>query len=167
MTMTKAISRRAVLKGLGGVTIALPFLEVMRGTAALAAPQIPARMAMFYFGTGMNIPDFLPNDAGKEFTLTPILEPLKAHRADMTVLSGTYLEHGGGHSGDYTFLTGAVGRRMDGTIVNSVSADQVAAAHVGKQTRFASLQLSVAPGTGYGGSLSTLSWNKDGIPLPA
>jgi hypothetical protein len=163
------IDRRTMLHG-AGAAIALPLLEAMLPCRITADPQKPngppGRMAVFYFGTGMNIPDFLPADIGKDFTLSPILEPLAKFKDEMTVLSGTYLEHGGGHSGDYTFLTG-VGRRNDGTIVNSTSADQVAAARVGKHTRFASVQLSVSAGTGYGGCMSTLAWNKDGIPLPA
>ena len=170
------IDRRTMLCA-GGAAVALPLLEAMLPARVAADPSTPAapgaangspaRMAVFYFGTGMNVPDFLPKDTGTDFTLSPILEPLKTHRAEMTVLSGTYLEHGGGHSGDYTFLTGAIGRKSDQPVVNSVSADQVAAAHLGKQTRFASLQLSVSSGTGFGGCMSTLAWNKDGIPLPA
>src|SRR5687768_3270618 len=121
------IDRRTLLCG-AGAAVALPLLEAMLPCGAGADPQKKngpqGRMAVFYFGTGMNIPDFLPRDTGKDFTLSPILTPLKDYRGDMTVLSGTYLAHGGGHSGDYTFLTGAVGRRNDQPIVNSISADQ-------------------------------------------
>jgi len=168
--MRKQISRRHLLRGAGGALIALPFLEAMTSSVALGAAQaaaIPRRMGVFYFGTGMNIPDFIPKDFGRGFTPSPILRPLAAFRDDMTVFSGSYLEHGGGHGGDYTFLTGALGRKNDGTVVNSISADQVAAAQVGTTTRFPSLQLSISRGTGFGGALSTLSWNKNGVPLVA
>lgn len=153
-----------------GVTMALPLLEAMAPTSALAQSAVaksPPRMGVFYFGTGMNIPDFLPKDAGKQFTFTPILQPLERFRDDMTVFSGSCLEHGGGHGGDYTFLTGAVGRRNDGTVVNSISADQLAAKHAGNETRFPSMQLSIARGTGFGGNLCTLSWNDRAVPLAA
>ena len=159
------LSRRAVLRGLGA-TVALPMLEAML-PAADAASAIPRRMGVFYFGTGMNGYDLFPKDTGPDFTLTPILKPLEPYRGDFTVLSGTSLQYGGGHSGDYTFLTGQVGRKQDGTIVNGISADQVVAARVGQATRFPSLQLSVARGTGYGGNLSTLSWNQNAVPLAA
>ena len=111
--------------------------------------------------------EFFPKETGPQCELSRILKPLESFRADMTALSGTMLEHGGGHTGDYTFLTGAEGYTSSG-ITNSVSADQVAAEHVGQDTRFPSLQLSIKHGTGYGGQgLATLSWNRNGIPLAA
>ena len=39
MKKSDPISRRAMLKGLGGVSIGLPFLEEMLTTSALAAPD--------------------------------------------------------------------------------------------------------------------------------
>jgi hypothetical protein len=155
-----------------GVALALPLLEAMlpmRGDAADAdSPddKTPGRMGAFYFGTGMNMREFTPADAGRDFTFSRILQPLEAFRGEMTVLSGTYLKHGGNHYGDYTFLTGADAYSAEG-IRNTISADQIAAAHLGRQTRFPSLQLSVARGTGLGGSLRTLSWNARGAPLAA
>jgi len=165
------LGRRTVLRGIGA-TLSLPFLEAMIPARAAASSVaagsssngIPARMAMFYFGTGMNMREFEPVDAGKNFTLSPILKPLAKFRDDMTILSGTYLEHGGGHGGDYTFSTGVQARR-NGGIYNSVSADQIVAEQVGSDTRFPSLQMSVKRGTGYGGNLRTISWNRNGIPL--
>ncbi|MEX2214837.1 MAG: DUF1552 domain-containing protein [Phycisphaeraceae bacterium] len=167
--MARSISRRTMLRGLG-VTMALPLLEAMAPSSAVAqsvAARTAPRMGAFYFGTGMNIPDFLPKDTGRNFTFSPILKPVEKFREDMTVFSGSYLEHGGGHGGDYTFLTGQVGRRNDGTVVNGISADQLAARHFASETRFPSMQLSIARGTGYGGNLWTLSWNDKAVPLAA
>lgn len=167
--MTKSISRRTVLRGLGAV-VALPSLEAMLPSSAEAARDasaIPPRMVVSHFGIGMNVREFFPKEEGKDYTASRILKPLDGYRDDMTVLSGTYLEHGGGHTGDYTFLTGAEGWTSSG-ISNSISADQVAANAVGGQTRFPSLQLSVKRGTNYGNQgLATLSWNANGIPLAA
>ena len=87
-------------------------------------------MGVFYFGTGMNMRQFTPLETGLDFVCPPILKPLEPYRQAMTVLSVTYLEHGGGHDGDYTFLTAARGLQGDG-IENTISADQVAAEHVG------------------------------------
>ena len=166
-TPSPALSRRAVLRGLG-VAVSLPFLEAMVPGTVLAAgtPEVRRRMAVCYFGTGMNMRQFEPEDEGEGFTYSPILEPLEPFRADTTVLSGTYLEHGGSHIGDYTFLTGASAHTPTG-IQNGVSADQVAAAQIGTETRFPSLQLSISRGTGFGGNLKTLSWNRAGVPLAA
>ena len=163
------IPRRTALKGLGA-TVSLPLLEAMLPSSTLAAgasTKIPPRMVVSHFGIGMNVREFFPKDEGKNFTASRILKPLERHRDDMTVLSGTFLEHGGGHTGDYTFLTGAEGYSSTG-ITNSISADQVAAAHAGQKTRFPSLQLSIRRGTNYGNQgLATLSWSANGIPLNA
>ena len=169
MSGFKLVSRRTMLQGTGAAVV-LPLLEAMlprRSFAGTDQPAIPPKMAIFYFGTGMNMREFYPGGVGPDATLSPILKPLEPFRDDFTVFSGTYLKYGGGHTGDYTFLTAAPGFQR-GQITNSISADQVAAQKIGKQTRFASLQLSIARGTGYGGTgLSTLAWNERGVPIPA
>ena len=167
--MIPALSRRTVLRGLG-VTVSLPFLEAMlpRGAWANgAAPAVPPRMLVCHFGTGMNIREFFPAETGAECSLPRIVKPLESWRKRMTIVSGLRLEHGGGHTGDYTFLTGTEGWTSTG-IKSGISADQVVAEAVGQATRFPSLQLSIARGTNFGQQgLATLSWNKSGIPLAA
>ena len=152
-----------------GATLSLPFLEAMLPKTALGSVEaagnaIPRRGAWFYFGTGMNMRQFEPADEGKNFTFPRILKPLESFRDDLTVFSGTYLEHGGGHHGDYTFLTG-VEAKKGGSIKNTISCDQIAAEAIGRDTRFPSLQLCIQRGTGFGGNLRTLSWNRNGVPL--
>jgi hypothetical protein len=169
--MTLPIDRRTMLRG-AGVAVALPLLEAMlpirQATAQSAlAPSrslAPPRLAICYFGTGMNMNEFTPADDGPEFTPSKILQPLAGFRRDMTVLTGTWLRYGGAHTGDYTFLTGAKAHTSHG-ITNSLSADQLAAEHIGRETRFPSLQFSVSRGTGFGGSMKTLAWNRSGTPL--
>lgn len=162
------ISRRTVLRGVG-TTLSLPFLEAMLpksalGSAGAASSAIPKRGAWFYFGTGMNMRQFEPKDEGKNFAFPRILKPLEKFRGDMTVFSGTGLKYGGGHHGDYTFLTG-VEAKKGGSIQNTISCDQIAAETIGRDTRYPSLQLCIQRGTGFGGNLRTLSWNKNGVPL--
>lgn len=151
-----------------GATLSLPFLEAMLPKTALGSVEagnaIPRRGAWFYFGTGMNMRQFEPADEGKNFTFPRILKPLESFRDDLTVFSGTCLEHGGGHHGDYTFLTG-VEAKKGGSIKNTISCDQIAAEAIGRDTRFPSLQLCIQRGTGFGGNLRTLSWNRNGVPL--
>ncbi len=158
------ISRRQALRGVGAL-MALPYLEAMMPSSVLAAatPAAPARMGMFYFGTGMNMRQFTPEEFGPDFKLTRILEPLAPHRGDFTVLSGTFLNKGGGHDGAYPFSTGiAKGEQQ------RISPDQVAANVLGRETRYGSLQLSVDKGTAFGSqALATLSWNEQGVPLAA
>ena len=164
-THAKLLNRRMVLRGTGAV-MALPMLEAMmpRATANSASAAIPKRMGIFYFGTGMNMRQFEPESEGRDYELSPTLKVLEKHRDDFTVFSGTYLEHGGGHQGDYTFSTG-VKAKDGGSINNSISMDQLAAEQIGRETRFPSLQMCIQRGTGFGGNLRTLSWNRNGVPL--
>lgn len=164
----KPISRRTMLKALGAV-VPLPLLEAMCPGSALRANAnpVPPRMLICHFGTGMNLREFFPKEEGPDCVLPRIVGPLEAWRKRMTIVSGLKLEHGGGHTGDYTFLTGTEGWTSSG-IKSGISADQVVANAIGQQTRFPSLQLSIARGTNYGQQgLATLSWNKNGIPLAA
>ena len=146
--------------------MALPLLEAMMTQTVSGATNaaMPKRLGIFYFGTGMNMREFEPRDEGKDYTLSPTLQVVQNHKDDFTVFSGTYLEHGGGHDGDYTFSTG-VKAKDGGSINNSVSMDQIAAEQLGRETRFPSLQMCVQRGTGFGGNLRTLSWNRNGVPL--
>ncbi|QDU98396.1 DUF1552 domain-containing protein [Lignipirellula cremea] len=158
------LSRRAFLRG-AGVAMGLPYLEAMMPSNVMAAPMpsAPARMGTFYFGTGMNMRQFTPDDEGPAFKASRILKPLEPLRGHFTVLSNTYLAEGGGHDGAYPFATAvAKGEKQ------RISPDQVAAQAIGADTRFGSLQLSVDRGTNYGSqALATISWNDQGVPLAA
>jgi len=160
----KPLDRRIFLRG-AGTCLALPWLEAMlpRCAAAGNTPNSVPRMGMFYFGTGMNMRQFYPEGLGADAKMSRILKPLEKHRGRFTVLSGTSLDHGGGHDGAYPFAT-SIARGEKQTI----SPDQLAAELHGKHTRFPSLQLSVKRGTGFGSqALATISWNRQGIPLAA
>src|SRR5436305_637095 len=91
--MTRRISRRTVLKGLGA-TLALPLLEAMEPLASAAAPAkaAPKRMAFLYVPNGIHMPDWTPRGTGRAFELPYLLEPLKEFRKDFSVLSGLTLD---------------------------------------------------------------------------
>ena len=165
----KQLDRRTALKGLG-VSVSLPALTAMRpqhANAAAGQAEIPRRMLVAHFGTGMNLREFFPDETGADCRFKRIVRPLEDFRHRMTIVSGLQLAHGGGHTGDYTFLTGTAGWTSAG-IQGGVSADQVVARQVGSATRFPSLQLSIARGTNFGNQgLATLSWSENGIPLAA
>jgi hypothetical protein len=162
MQKNPIIPRRRVLRGFGAA-MALPYLEAMMPSSACALPEpepVP-RFGIFYLGMGMNVRQFFPEDTGLGFTTSRILRPLEMHRGKFTVLSGTYLEHGGGHQGTYPFATGIAKDERQG-----ISVDQIAAQAAGQHTRFPSLQMSVRKGTGFGSQvLGTLSFNRQGVPL--
>jgi len=171
------LSRRHLLRGLGAA-IALPWLDAMQPRASAAPSTFKPlgksngahpRMICCYVPNGVNILQWVPEQSGRNYGLSPTLEALKEHRNDFTIFSG--LGHPaatGGHSGADTWLTGADLAAVPGSdYSNAVSADQIVAEVHGKQTRFPSLQLSDGSGTGSAGHSHTLSFNHNGIPLPA
>lgn len=145
--------------------MALPYLEAMMPQSVFATPtpEAPSRMGMFYFGTGMNMRQFWPDQTGAEASSSRILKPLEKHRGEFTAINGTFLSEGGGHDGAYPFSTSiAKGKKQQR------SPDQIAAQVIGADTRFSSLQLSVDRGTNFGSqALATISWNEQGVPLAA
>ena len=146
-----SLDRRLFLRGTG-VALALPWFESLARAAEVT--ELTAnrkRLACFYMPDGVPMPlaedpaykdwAWFPHGNGSDFTFTKCLEPLETLRKDLTVLSG--LSHPAarsihGHSNADQFLTGAP-TGAAGDYRNSISLDQVFAAHVGDQTRFSSL----------------------------
>ena len=186
--MIKRLPRRTFLRGLG-VAMALPALESMTPAIRAAAEtglsnsKYPRRMAFVYIPNGANMADWTPATEGADFTLPAILDPLKAVRNDLLVLSGLAHDkarpHGDG-AGDHaralaTFLTGCQARKTDGADIRvGTSVDQVAAAQLGRYTRLPSLELGCDRGqqtgncdSGYSCAYSfNLSWRTPSSPMP-
>jgi hypothetical protein len=165
------VPRRQFLRGTGAL-IALPFLESFgfRAFASAKPVVIPKRMVFLGFGWGVTnetwFPD--PKKTGSEWELSEGLRPLAKHRADVTVVQGCSNKFTNeAHWGSTFWLTGANRYAEPGqSFHNSISADQVAAAHLGKDTRFASLQLNSpdVANSGHGPGLS-MAWDARGKPL--
>jgi hypothetical protein len=171
------LSRRHVLRGLG-VSLTLPLLEAMLPRAQAApstfeawkkSSSIQPRTIFCYVPNGVNIIEWVPKDKGPQYTLSSTLSVLKELRDEFTVISGLGHPHSqGGHSGADTWLTGADLKSRPGSdYTNSISADQIIAKVHGQKTRIASLQLSDQSGTGGAGHSHTLSFDRNGTPLPA
>jgi hypothetical protein len=159
------LSRRTLLRG-AGVLLGLPLLDGMLPACANAAEKKavapPRRFLAMQYGLGFHLPFLVPAKAGKDYALTPYLEPLKAQRDRMTLISGiAHPEQRGanGHASELTWLTGARHPGLPG-FRNSISLDQYLAAKLGPQTRFPFLTLSVMGG-------DSLSWSSNGVNLPA
>ena len=178
------LPRRTFLRGVGAA-IALPALEAMLPPLrALAGTRtFPRRMAFVYIPNGANMADWTPKEAGTDFELPFILEPLKPFQKDLQVLSG--LAHdkarpNGDGPGDHarasaSFLTGCQARKTAGADIKvGVSVDQIAAEKIGRQTRLPSLELSADRGrtsgscdSGYACAYQfNLSWKTESTPLP-
>src|SRR6266550_3423159 len=88
--LTKSLPRRTVLRGLGA-TMALPFLEAMLppfSLKGLAATKPVHRFQAFYTPNGMAMEYWTPKGVGKDFELSPIMEPLAPYKDQMIALSG-------------------------------------------------------------------------------
>jgi hypothetical protein len=163
------VSRRHVLRGLGA-TIALPLLGAMSPLRAAAAAPKPRRSVFVYIPNGVNGMTWQPTGTGRDYKLSRALQPLEKHREEFTVFSGLHHPNGLGqaHVCADTWLTGA---RIDAQSArqyhNTISIDQMMAEVTSQETRFASLELSIASGTGQPNNSSTLAFSRDGVPLPA
>jgi Protein of unknown function (DUF1552) len=165
------LDRRHFVRGMGAA-LALPLLDAMtpiRARAAAAASK-PRRSVFVYIPNGVNGMTWQCTKAGRDFNLSQSLQPLEKHRADLTVFSGLHHPNclGEGHVCADTWLTGAKIEAQSGRkYENSISCDQLMAEAVGHETRFPSLELSIAAGTGQPFNSTTLAFSRDGVPLPA
>ena len=153
-------SRRTFLRA-AGVSLALPWLEALAPARAAAAESGPRRrMVCLCAPLGVYPANFFPQKSGKDYALSPYLEILREHRNDFTVMSGLcHPDVAEGHDSGYSFLTGAHHKGfMRSGFRNTISLDQLAAEHLGGQTRVASLSLSTE-GSG-------LSWTRSGVLVP-
>ncbi len=167
--MTRPLSRRTVLRGLG-TAVALPWLEAMSpGTTGSAANAATAsrstRVAFLFVPNGVHAPEWLPSSSGPGIrdlpaSLPSLLEPLDRVRSHVTLHAG--LAHGnaralGDGPGDHArssacFLTGTHPRKTAGSdIQNGISIDQVIANRHRGLRRFDSLELGCEPTLTAGG----------------
>lgn len=156
------LNRRDLLLATGAGLL-LPQLETFGG--ANDASKAPQRLVFLGFSYGFT-EEFFVRKPGREFELTPGMKPLERHRDDITIISNLWHANSREpHSGTVSYLTGAnclgtPGKRFH----NSVSCDQVAARFMGRETRFASIQVTSPERDGHGGG-SSLSWNENGKSL--
>jgi len=187
----KALPRRTFLRGVGA-TLGLPLLDAMvPALSALAqtAANPVKRLGFVYLPNGVarnftGINYWTPTGEGTGFELSPILSPLAPYRNRLLVVSGLAQHQADafddGANGDHTrgtssWLTGVHCKRTEGADVrNGVSADQIAARHLGQTTALPSLELAIDLNF-LGGQcensyscayLNTLAWSSDTTPLP-
>jgi hypothetical protein len=125
--------------------------------------------------------DWTPAATGSGFELPATLQPLHPYREYLNVLTGLTLDKAranGDGPGDHarslaSFLTGRQARKTAGSDIKvGISVDQVAAQHIGSQTRFASMEIGCEPGrqagncdSGYSCAYSSnISWRGDATP---
>src|SRR4051812_40867125 len=167
------LTRRHYLRA-AGTLIALPALESLgfrrfASAAATAVPR-PKRAVFLGFGWGVTEDMWFPDVKvpGPAYTLPPGLAPLARHQADFSIVQGLTNKFANeAHWGSTFWLTGANRFAEPGqSFHNSISADQVAAAALGAETRYPSIQLGCPDpvANGHGPGLS-LAWDQRGKPL--
>jgi Protein of unknown function (DUF1552) len=163
----RSLPRRQFLRG-SGIVMALPLLDSMLPTFARAAssgPPIgpgatPRRMLAICNNLGLLADQFFPKGTGRDYTLSPYLDGLKAHRDEFSVFSGvSHPNVDGGHPADVCFLTAAP-HPGSSSFRNTISLDQQIAEHIGVLTRFPSLTLAVNTRS------RSLSWTGTGVAIP-
>jgi hypothetical protein len=192
MFITKrSLPRRTILRGIGAA-LGLPLLDAMvpAMTALAQTPASPVkRLGFIYLPNGVarnfsGINYWTPQGEGAGFEFSPILSPLAPYRDRLLVISGLAQAQadafGDGANGDHTrgtssWLTGVHCKRTEGADVeNGISADQIAASHLGKSTALPSLELAIDLNF-LGGQcensyacvyMNTLSWSSETTPLP-
>lgn len=170
------LNRRAVLKGTGGASLALPVLEAM---GSEVASQLPRRFCALYTANGMSLPktangisdwNWFPSTEGGEFEFGNSTEPLSRFRDCLSFMGGLY--HPSGPKADPhvcsdMWLTGAPLHNPSRDTYNSVALDQIVALHTKQYCRQPSLVLSIDAGVGFLSRTGTISYNLQGKPVPA
>jgi len=135
-----SLDRRKFIRG-AGVALTLPWLETFAASNSRSSSP-KKRLACFYIPDGVPMP--LQNDPAFQ--------------------DWSWFPHG--HDNADQFLTGAdTSSRKN--YKNGISIDQLFAAQIGSETRHDSLVLSTDGGTGGPRSSQTMSYNKQGRPIPA
>jgi hypothetical protein len=177
MTTSKKIDRRAFLRGMGGVSLALPVLDAM---GVEVTGRIPRRFCALYTANGMSLPKaehdlsewswFPASENNGEFVFGKSTEPLSPFRKQLSFMGG--LHHPSGpkadpHTCSDMWLTGAPLHNPKPGTYNTAGLDQVIAQHTKQYCRQPSLILSIDAGTGFLSRTGTISYNLEGRPIPA
>ena len=180
----KTLPRRTVLRGLGAA-LALPLLDAMTpplaGLVGRAATPV-RRLGWVYIPNGMSMGAWTPPADGP-LELSPTLSPLAPFRDRMVVLSGLaqgQAEALGDGNGEHTratatWLNGVHPKETEGADVRAgMTADQIAAAQLGRETPLPSLELAIDRDFLVGNCengysciyMNTIAWRTPTTPLP-
>ncbi len=81
-----AMSRRGLMRSMGGAALALPFLSAMRtGAQGMVAPK---RFLVMFTPNGVFKPNWFPTGTEHDWEISPCLAPLARHKDRLLVLGG-------------------------------------------------------------------------------
>ena len=178
----KHLPRRTFLQA-AGMTLGLPLLDCMVPALTAQTKTIAKsgpRLSFVYLPHGAIMDQWTPKKVGTGFELSPILQPLKAFKDQINVLSG--LAHAAAdtaavHSlSPTTWLSGVRPKPTQGTdALAGITADQIAAKQIGQETLLPSLELGTEDRSGMVGAcdreygciyMNSMSWSTPTTPLP-
>lgn len=152
----KPLPRRTLLRGAGGVAIALPLLDAMLPRRARAQAAPPKRFVVYYKPGGAVLDTWRPTGTETAFTLGPVHKPLEPFKSRLIMLDGINLKItsiGVGHPHSKGMGGILTGRELPaGPYVTcggnagfpaGPSVDQVIASKIGTGTKFRSLEVAV------------------------
>ncbi len=136
-----------------GASLALPWLEIMQPSSAMAMSRSaapPMRCAFFYIPNGVVQSAWNPSETGRGFALSPTLRPLEAvreHIAVYTQLDRIKVNGTDGHAqASSCWLSSAAPDELSPAgYPLKRTVDQIMAEHTGQHTPFRSLELSCNP----------------------
>lgn len=165
-------TRRTVLRA-AGVTVALPWLEALAASEAVAKPK---RFAALFMGNGISPKNWWAKGSGADMELSKSLEPLAPFRSKLNVISGLFNKNATGvgiHPGQTGNILSGAALQKGAVLRGSISMDQVLAAHSADDVAQPSLVLGCEqPITGYHESnfsmaySSHISWQDANSPVP-
>ncbi len=150
------IGRRSFLRGLGACITLPGMASLARADDAATKPGTtstgaPLRTAYLYAPNGVIMDKWRPDGFGNDFKFNESMKPIEGFRDDLQIIKGFAQKNGnpgkdgaGDHArANATFLTGARPYHTSGADLRlGVSADQLAARFLAKETRLPSLELS-------------------------
>lgn len=182
MITRKALPRRTFLRGVGA-TFALPLLDAMIPALTAddktpLAPDRVRRIGYVYMPMGCDIDRWTPKNESLD-ELSPTLESLGRVRDQVNVISNLELKNAypGTHAtSNSSFLSAAPAKLTESSDYRlATTADQIAAKHIGRDTKLPSLEMSMdllatvgQCDNGYACVYQNcLSWSSPTTPLPA
>ncbi len=150
----KALPRRTFLRGMG-IGLGLPLLDAMIPAASALAKTVAApvrRLGFVYIPNGAVMSHWQPEGEGALTELSPTLSPLAPFQNQVVVpigLSQKQAEALGDGNGEHSragtvWLSGVHPKETEGADVrNGITADQIAAQHIGGDTPLTSLELAM------------------------
>jgi hypothetical protein len=180
------ISRRQLLRGAGGVALALPLLEAMQSDKVASAAPTPTRYILLFGGVSIGDESggqlVVPSSSGAfSGPLPPGLAPLEPFKKELSIVSGLSIPAGngagntppGGRYGRASFHDESVGPLLSGmrspndiniNQAQGQSSDFVVAKQIAAGTAFSQLAIRVQAAS-YGGHVVPVSYKGKQSPI--